>query len=524
MTRRLCPLAILLLTTTATIAAELTPDEVRAAVTTWVRSVTADAVADAAIVQLDPYVVGGRTCAYVVYLSSGGFALSGADDRLLPVYLYCPREPYDPADPINADILGEVAGRLARIDDAARISDSVLQQAAPVLAARAAQWRDLQAGIVPPAARGRAVPTLMTLPITDQWHQGGPYNTNCPVLTPGSDERAVTGCVATAMSEIMYYWKWPALGTGSGSAVHYRRYSDTWLSTSLAVGPEVPSGWEGGARLAYDDTTHELRMRGYWDYSLTESARHLLLDPNGDPDPAYAEAVMTLYDRLTEDTQNYSLNFGLVSFDWNAIQDAHALPYGAEDAAVAYLCYSAGIACSMGYGYKSSATDTSHAANAYSDHFYYDPDALYVTRDTSTMMEEIRWLRPVQMSGQSDAGGHSFVACGYNSDVDPPQFLINKGWGGGATAGLPVDDFFPNDAHHVIYIAPQSIVRFVGGVYGGDGSPAQPYVNLTTALSSTPDNTTLIMKAGSSHAVSTAAAKISRPLILMGHQVTITRE
>ncbi len=524
MTRRLCPFAILLLTTTVTLAAELTPDEVRAAVTTWVRSATADAVTDAAAVQIDPYVVDGRACAYVVHLSSGGFALAGADDRLLPVYLYCPREPYDPADPVNRDLLDEIADRLVRIDEAARVANPVWQQAAPTLAARAAQWRDLQAGRVPPVTRGRADPTFMALPVTDQWHQGGPYNNNCPVLTPGSDEHAVTGCVATAMSEIMYYWRWPALGTGSGSAVHYRRYSTAWLATPLAVGPQVPPGWEGGARLEYDGATHELRMRGYWDYSLTDSARNLLLDPNGDPDPDYVDALMGLYDDLTADTQNYSLNFGLTPFDWNAIQDAHTTPYGSEDAAVAHLCYSAGIACSMGYGYKSSATDTGHAANAYSDHFYYDPDAVYVTRNTSTMMEEIRWLRPVQMSGHSDAGGHSFVACGYNSDVDPPQFLINKGWGGGATAWLTVDDFFPNDAHHVIYIAPRSIVRFVGGTYGGDGSPAQPYLNLSTALGDAPDDTTLIMAAGSAHTVTAAAATINRPLILKGHQVTITRE
>lgn len=37
--------------------------------------------------------------------------------------------------------------------------------------------------------------------LTCHWSQGGPYN----LLTEGN----VTGCVATAMAQVMYYWKWP---------------------------------------------------------------------------------------------------------------------------------------------------------------------------------------------------------------------------------------------------------------------------------------------------------------------------
>ena len=45
-----------------------------------------------------------------------------------------------------------------------------------------------------------------------EFDQDTPYNNHCPVLNNG---RAVTGCVATAMAQIMTYWKYPSVGVGS---------------------------------------------------------------------------------------------------------------------------------------------------------------------------------------------------------------------------------------------------------------------------------------------------------------------
>ena len=39
-----------------------------------------------------------------------------------------------------------------------------------------------------------------------RWNQPFPYNNLCPMI---NGERAVTGCVATAMAQVMYYHKWP---------------------------------------------------------------------------------------------------------------------------------------------------------------------------------------------------------------------------------------------------------------------------------------------------------------------------
>ncbi|MBR1804407.1 MAG: C10 family peptidase [Muribaculaceae bacterium] len=46
------------------------------------------------------------------------------------------------------------------------------------------------------------------------WDQGAPYNNYCPTFN-GGNSRAVTGCVATAMAQIMKTHNWPPVGEGS---------------------------------------------------------------------------------------------------------------------------------------------------------------------------------------------------------------------------------------------------------------------------------------------------------------------
>ena len=43
------------------------------------------------------------------------------------------------------------------------------------------------------------------------WSQGSPYNKMCPTV---GGQRCVVGCAATAMSQIMFYYKWPLRGHG----------------------------------------------------------------------------------------------------------------------------------------------------------------------------------------------------------------------------------------------------------------------------------------------------------------------
>ena len=54
--------------------------------------------------------------------------------------------------------------------------------------------------------------------IQSKWGQSDPYNSDCPKdIKSSSGENCVTGCVATAMAQVMKFWKYPESGTGSNS-------------------------------------------------------------------------------------------------------------------------------------------------------------------------------------------------------------------------------------------------------------------------------------------------------------------
>ncbi|MDR1876338.1 MAG: C10 family peptidase [Flavobacteriaceae bacterium] len=68
--------------------------------------------------------------------------------------------------------------------------------------------------------------------IETTWAQGTPYNQN----TPRTDEEqpTVTGCIATAMSQIMKFWNHPTTGTGSKTYTIPNTYYD-WHGKELTV-------------------------------------------------------------------------------------------------------------------------------------------------------------------------------------------------------------------------------------------------------------------------------------------------
>ena len=52
--------------------------------------------------------------------------------------------------------------------------------------------------------------------VTTMWAQDTPYNDLCPVTDTWTKRRAQTGCVATAMAQVMKYHEYPAKGQGMG--------------------------------------------------------------------------------------------------------------------------------------------------------------------------------------------------------------------------------------------------------------------------------------------------------------------
>lgn len=56
--------------------------------------------------------------------------------------------------------------------------------------------------------------------LTSKWNQGKFYNELCPADPAGPGGRAYAGCVATAMGQVMYYFRHPQSGTGSYAYFH----------------------------------------------------------------------------------------------------------------------------------------------------------------------------------------------------------------------------------------------------------------------------------------------------------------
>jgi len=512
-------------------AKELREQEVRLAVQNWVRYVTADARPDAIIERMEPYIVNGETVAYIAHLFGGGFCLCGANELVLPVYFYSPHGRYDPQNPENKYILEEIGIRLKYLREGLKQSDLRVLQYQQVLSERASFWQALVAGnVLRKAERSQGVlaePDSMSLRLTCQWGQGSPYNDQCPELTPGADEHTLVGCVATAISQIMYYWKWPTTGVGSYSVDYVLRWRTNWDEQSLSSDPSIPSGWNN--RLQWTSAGGgRLRMSGYWDRYLYGSAKRI------SSNSAYLTAFETLWNRLDSTTRNCSANFGATTYQWNLMQDTHTDPADAGDAAVATLCYHAAVAFDMDFGLGLSSSDLWRTVDPTNNrkplvnNFRYDTSASYGHDNIANKLtEDVQWLRPVGFSGSGSIGGHAWVVYGYNKGTDPyRQFKLNMGWNGSSDGWYSLDNVpagLTENHGYLVRIAPQNVVRFVGNTISGEGSPGTPYKDIEEAVTKASNGATLIFKAGSDNTFS-APLTITKPLTLLGRDAVIRKK
>ena len=129
--------------------------------------------------------------AYYAVNTRGGYVLVGADDRMPEVLGYNPDGGFDPDN----------------IAPALRFWLDCYEEELD-------QMSNLQSPISNLQSR-KALSAVSPL-CTSKWNQGSPYNEQAPVYNDNGS-KCVTGCVATAMAQVMYYYKHPASGTGSHS-------------------------------------------------------------------------------------------------------------------------------------------------------------------------------------------------------------------------------------------------------------------------------------------------------------------
>lgn len=150
---------------------------------------------------------------YVFDIAKGkAFVIVAADDRVLPILGYSAANGL-----VAADLPSHVREWLA--DYAVQIDYAVAHDLAATPEA-VSQWSMLLRNQVLEAfAPNHPVNASMQPMLTTTWNQSPRYNDLCP-FDASQNARSVTGCVATAMSQVMRYWSYPAQGVGSHSYTH----------------------------------------------------------------------------------------------------------------------------------------------------------------------------------------------------------------------------------------------------------------------------------------------------------------
>lgn len=245
--------------------------------------------------------------------------------------------------------------------------------------------------------------------ITTKWNQDAPFNSAIPNLPGATGYNAfATGCVATAMSQVMKKFEWPDT-TGIGKNEYQRIYGN--------------------------------------------------------------------------DTIVFSANFGDTHYAWEEMKDRYYSYQTADE--VAKLMYHAGVSVNMEYGTIAEGGSGSYAtsiAPALVNYFGYDKGSSYHFREhyTTTEWEDLIYAelvagRPVIYSGQSGAGGHTFLCHGYDASAN--RFSINWGWGGlydgyfalsGTNALKPNGTGIGGGAAGASYVYEQEVLIGIRPDVGGD--------------------------------------------------------
>lgn len=326
----------------------------------------------------------GEACFYVFNYGNEGFVAVSADDVFRPIVGYSYEGPFD-AQNINP----EFAFMLNRLIDSR--TNRSYGQAAPEVTA---EWRSvLETGKTRSLNGGRP----RTFLCTTKWNQSpAPYNSMCPADPNGPGGHDYTGCVATAMAQLMKYWNYPTQGTGSHSYICY--------ANPAAQYPGHPE--YGTITANFGATTYD------W-------ANMLDTYPESGYTPEQGDAVATI-----------SFHCGVsVDMMYGNIQDNGSGAYSGDVPGAIY------------------------------QYFGYSNAAVYRNRDQSSRDEWMSMLKesidmgwPLYYSGTDPdpvtGGGHAFICDGYD---DANLFHYNWGWGGSGNSFFDFDEIDYNTSDGAIF-------------------------------------------------------------------------
>lgn len=163
---------------------------------------------------------------YIFNVANGdGFVIVSADDKAIPVLGYSDAVDFNPTN-----IAPQTAKWLEGYKTEIR---SIIQSNATQSAHVATQWQELIQG----KPLDNTIDASVSPLVQTKWDQSPYYNALCP-YDAGAAQRTVTGCVATAMAQVMKFWNYPTTGTGNHSYNHssYGTLSANFGATSYNWG------------------------------------------------------------------------------------------------------------------------------------------------------------------------------------------------------------------------------------------------------------------------------------------------
>ncbi|MBU2650042.1 MAG: C10 family peptidase [Bacteroidetes bacterium] len=142
---------------------------------------------------------------YVLQVNNAGFIIVPADDCLAPVLGYSFKHNF-----VAENQPPNVRWWFQQYEEQVRYAREKQMSPEKRIIDKWTHYLNENFGSMKITAGGKEVEPLLTT----EWDQGFPENYYCPEDPAGPGGHALTGCVATAVSQIAYYWRWPDHGRG----------------------------------------------------------------------------------------------------------------------------------------------------------------------------------------------------------------------------------------------------------------------------------------------------------------------
>jgi len=211
----------------------------------------------ASVAEIQEFKRGERTLGYFCHVQPKGHIIVSLRKELAPV------KAFSDTCNLNPDSDEDLADLLKGCME--RIVNYIEKQAGPIATVQAAEldniipnnYRNAWAELEHEQDKAEEVPSWAIemnyveglILLSSFWHQGDPYNRDCPAPPSGDDcgdPRCLVGCVATAAAQIMRYWAWPPeiydwpnmpnAVTGSSPAVQINAVADLCHEIGILVG------------------------------------------------------------------------------------------------------------------------------------------------------------------------------------------------------------------------------------------------------------------------------------------------